>query len=209
MEYGSAPSRANAAPIRLVPDAAVRASSFPARHAAPGDRSEALLYGMGPPGFLEWNARRFGDTFRLRSDIFGDQVCVSRPEAIKEVFTGDPETMHAGEANVLIRPIVGDHSVLLQDGAAHLRKRRLILPPFHGGRMTAYTKVMVEETERAMASWRRGQTVALRPLSQHVARRHPARRLRDGRRRGAERARHSPFVRGSTSPANRSRASRS
>jgi cytochrome P450 len=123
---------------------------------------------MRPTDFMEWNARRYGDTFVLRNSIFGSQVCVSRPEAIKEVFTGDPETMRAGEANTLLRPIVGDASVLLQDGGSHLRKRRLILPPFHGERMSAYTKVMVEETERAMASWRAGEKVRLRPISQQI-----------------------------------------
>ena len=33
------------------------------------------------------------------------------------------------------RPFVGTRSVLLLDGAAHLRQRRLLMPPFHGERM--------------------------------------------------------------------------
>src|SRR5262249_8940361 len=127
-----------------------------------------LHYLARPTECLEWNARTFGDTFTFPSPIFGRQVCVTRPEAVKEVFTGDPELVRAGEANLLLRPIVGDTSVLLHDGKSHLRKRRLILPPFHGERMGAYTKVMVEETERAMASWRPGETIALRPISQQI-----------------------------------------
>jgi cytochrome P450 len=146
---------------------AVRDSSLPPGTGLP-PIIQMCLYAMRPTAFIEWNARRFGDTFTLRNSFFGNQVCVSRPEAIKEVFTADPDTMRAGEANVFARPIVGDGSVLLQDGPSHLRKRRLILPPFHGERMNAYTKVMVEETERAIAPWRRGQTVALRPISQQI-----------------------------------------
>ena len=37
----------------------------------------------------------------------------------------------------MLGPIVGERSVLLLDGAEHLRHRRLLLPPFHGQRMQA------------------------------------------------------------------------
>ena len=37
-----------------------------------------------------------------------------------------------GEAQRILRPILGDRSVLLLDGREHLRQRKLLLPPFHG-----------------------------------------------------------------------------
>ena len=40
--------------------------------------------------------------------------------------------------------MLGSRSVLLLDGAEHLRQRRLMLPPFHGERMRAYGDVMRE-----------------------------------------------------------------
>ena len=61
-----------------------------------------------------------------------------------EAFTGDPDTLRAGEANTVLGPVVGPSSVLLLDGAAHMRQRRLMLPPFHGERMSAYTAILVE-----------------------------------------------------------------
>ena len=43
-----------------------------------------------------------------------------RPDAVKQVFTGDPRLLHAGEANVVLLPVLGSHSVLLLDeDAAH------------------------------------------------------------------------------------------
>jgi cytochrome P450 len=138
----------------------------------PGSRlpalAQTLWYVARPNQFLETNARRHGDTFTIRTVGFGVEVCVSRPEAIKEIFTGDPEIFRAGEANTVLRPIVGSSSVLLLDSAAHMRQRRLMLPAFHGERMSAYTKIMVEETERAVARWPFGEAIALRSVFQRV-----------------------------------------
>ena len=80
----------------------------------------------------------------------------SDPEAVKQVFTGDPELLHAGEGNVVLAPLLGPRSVLLLDGAEHLRHRRLLLPPFHGERMRAYGEMMAEVAERQWR-WPRGR----------------------------------------------------
>src|ERR687886_515206 len=69
-------------------------------------------------------------------------VMVFEPEIVKQVFQGPPEQLRAGEANALLGPILGERSVLLLDGAEHLRHRRLMLPTFHGQRMKAYDSIM-------------------------------------------------------------------
>ena len=46
----------------------------------------------------------------------------------KQVFTGDPRLLHAGEANVVLLPLLGRHSVLLLDEGAHMAQRKLLLP---------------------------------------------------------------------------------
>ena len=76
----------------------------------------------------------------------------SIPAAVKKVFKGDPNLLHAGEGNVSLAPILGPGSVLLLDGAEHLRHRRLLLPPFHGERMRDYGAVMTEVAERHVAA---------------------------------------------------------
>ena len=111
-----------------------------------------------------------------------------RPAAVKQVFTGDPELLHAGEANAILRPILGPSSVLLLDDGAHLAQRKLLLPPFHGARMKAYGALMAQVAEAEIATWPAGQVVAARPAMQrdHARDRHPG-GLR-GRRRGRARA---------------------
>ena len=56
----------------------------------------------------------------------------TRPEHAKEIFAGDPEVFHAGKGNAILGPIMGEHSLLLLDGAEHQRARRLLMPPFSG-----------------------------------------------------------------------------
>jgi cytochrome P450 len=138
----------------------------------PGPRlpavAQTLLYVARPNEYFEWLGRTYGEAFTIRTVAFGTEVLFSRPEAIKEVFTGDPDTLRAGEANSILRPVVGSNSVLLLDGEAHVRQRRLMLPPFHGERMSAYTAIMVDATERALGGYGRGDELPLRQVAQRI-----------------------------------------
>ncbi len=107
--------------------------------------------------------RRYGDCFTLRLVTAGDVVLVSDPAAIKQIFTGDPEVLRAGEANVVVEPVLGSRSILLLDGAEHLRERRLMLPAFRGERMQAYADSIERIAEREFDRWPLGQPFRLHP----------------------------------------------
>jgi hypothetical protein len=51
----------------------------------------------------------------------------------------------------------------LLDGARHLRRRRLVLPPFHGERLAAYAADMAAITREDLARWPNGRPFALEP----------------------------------------------
>ena len=59
-------------------------------------------------------------------------VLFARPEHAKEIFAGDPAVFHAGKGNAILGPIMGEHSLLLQDGGDHQRARKLLMPAFNG-----------------------------------------------------------------------------
>jgi cytochrome P450 len=141
-------------------------SSLPGARANPW--IQTLRYLLDPVGYVEKLHAEHGDVFRLDTVVFGPEVVVVRPEAIRTVFTGDPETLRAGEANITLEPVLGNKSVLLLDGAEHLRHRRLLLPPFHGERMLAYAKTMREVTERVVADFPDKQPFALHPFFQRI-----------------------------------------
>lgn len=122
-----------------------------------------------PIPFMEECVRKYGDCFTIRFPTSPDPlVFFSNPDAVKEIFTSDPEQLRAGEANVIVRPLLGDYSLLLLDGARHQRERRLMMPPFHGERMYVYGEAMRELTDRAIASWPVGQPFAIHPHMQQI-----------------------------------------
>ena len=100
-----------------------------------------------PFPFLDACAKRYPDVFTMRLPLLGDAVVFYHPNAVKEVFSLGPDDVHAGEVNAVLRPVVGKNSLLLLDGAEHLRQRKLLLPPLHGERMASYGERMVRLTE--------------------------------------------------------------
>jgi cytochrome P450 len=124
-----------------------------------------FMMGVGfmvmPTRFLEACQRRCGEYFTLRPAPGRVLVVTSDPDAVKQVFTGDPDLLYAGEGNAVLAPILGSGSVLLLDGAEHMRHRRLLLPPFHGERMRRYGELMTEVAERHVAAWPSGRRFAV------------------------------------------------
>ncbi len=122
-----------------------------------------------PIPFMEECARKYGDCFTIRFPSGpGTLVFFSNPDAVKEIFTSDPEQLRAGEANVIVRPLLGDYSLILLDGVRHQHERRLMMPPFHGERMYVYGEVMQDLTDRTIDTWPVGQPFALHPHMQQI-----------------------------------------
>jgi cytochrome P450 len=115
---------------------------------------------------LEECRARYGDMFTYRMAHEGTWVFVSDPDAIKQVFTGDPRLLHAGAANIALLPVLGEHSVLLLDEPEHMKERKLMLPPFHGKRMKAYGEVMSQVAAEEIDRWPGDEPVRMRPRMQ-------------------------------------------
>jgi cytochrome P450 len=132
----------------------------------PGPRLPRALQTAGfifqPARWIDLNRRRYGDLVTFRTLFDPCFVMAFDPELVKQVFRGKPDQLRAGEANAVLGPVVGEHSLLLLDGAQHLRERKLLLPPFHGERMRAYEEVMREAADRAIESWPVGRPFPLR-----------------------------------------------
>jgi cytochrome P450 len=130
---------------------------------------QAAFVTASPYGWMVKRWRRYGDVFSSRFPIFGTVVYVADPALVKEVFTGDSATFHAGEANMLaLGDALGEHSLLTLDEQRHLSQRKLLLPPFHGESVRRYVEVMAEATEREVARWPAGKEIELRPRMQAI-----------------------------------------
>jgi cytochrome P450 len=93
---------------------------------------------------------------------------LSDPEAVREVFRGDPDVLHSGEANSLFAATVGRYSVLVLDGAPHARQRRVVVPPLKGERMRAFFEAMRFETLEAVRAWPVGAPFPTLPTMRRV-----------------------------------------
>ena len=109
--------------------------------------------------FVPWLHRRYGDVFTVRILPKGRPlVLFTRPEHAKEIFAGDPEVFHAGKGNAILGPIMGEHSLLLQDSVEHKRARTLLMPAFNGHALRGYTGLVTEVARAEVATWRDGET---------------------------------------------------
>jgi cytochrome P450 family 135 len=138
----------------------------------PGPRYPRPLNTLGwifrPGPFLERCRERYGPTFTLPVAHEGTWVFMSDPDAIKQIFTGDPEVLHAGEANIILTPLLGERSVLLLDEPEHMTQRKMMLPPFHGERMQRYGELMRDIAEREVRSWPVEQPFRVWPSMQAI-----------------------------------------
>jgi cytochrome P450 len=90
---------------------------------------QLVRFAGDPLGLLDECHRRYGDAFTLNVAGNGRFVMLSDPDAVRDVFRGDPDALHSGEANALFTATVGPNSVLVLDGAPHARQRRVVVPP--------------------------------------------------------------------------------
>lgn len=119
-----------------------------------------------PWQLLDRAAARYGDMFTLRLANEGTWVVVSHPDAVKQVFTESPETLHAGEGNRILLPVLGANSVLLLDDAPHREQRRVLTPPFRGKHLPSYADTVTEVAAAEISQWPLGEPVRLLPRLQ-------------------------------------------
>jgi cytochrome P450 len=129
---------------------------------------QSIGFWTRPLAFLERCRARYGKRFTIRLPLAPPFVMISEPGEVKQVFTAPPDVLHPGEGARVLEPVVGTHSVILLDEAAHLEQRKLMLPAFHGEKMERLSDLIAEVAEREVASWPRGQPIELGPRFQRL-----------------------------------------
>jgi cytochrome P450 len=140
----------------------MRVSALPPGPAAP-PLAQTVRWLLAPIEFMESCRRRYGDAFSVRFLGFEQpMVMISDPRAIRALYA-EPEHGLPPGRTIALRPIMGARSVLLLEGAAHLERRRVMLPAFHGERMRAYELTMREIAEEEIDRWPLHAELALHP----------------------------------------------
>src|SRR5271157_1456115 len=109
---------------------------------------QTIRWMVRPIAFMQSARRRLGDNFGVMFLGFKTPLyMISDPEAIRALYTERAHNLPPGRT-LTLRPIMGPQSVLLLEGAEHMQRRRLMLPPFHGERLRAYEATIADITER-------------------------------------------------------------
>ncbi|NJL83849.1 MAG: cytochrome P450 [Chloroflexaceae bacterium] len=128
---------------------------------------QLLNWIFDPFDFLERCARRYGDLFTIRLGGFRPLVFVAHPQGVQEIFAVDAKLFDAGRGNVIVRPLVGENSLLVLDGEHHRRDRKLLMPPFHGESLRRYAQQICQIAQQE-AQWQLGQTINMRRAMQSI-----------------------------------------
>jgi cytochrome P450 len=118
---------------------------------------QTLRWGFRPLAFMHECRERYGNSFSVKFLGFErPMVLISEPAAIKALYSESANGLPPGR-NIVLEPILGSRSILLLEGAEHLARRKLMLPPFHGERMRSYQPVVEELVREEVDSWPLGE----------------------------------------------------
>jgi cytochrome P450 len=136
----------------------------------PGPRlprtAQALLWASHPFEFSRRAHARYGPSFTVRLGGLPKAVVTVDRDAIRRLLTGDPLSKRHG--NDLLRLFVGERAVMVLEPPAHLKRRKLLLPPFHGESVRAYTALMQQLVEEELAAWSAGDEVRVMPVAENL-----------------------------------------
>lgn len=134
----------------------------------PGPRTSIgplVQYVRDPLGVMPRVVARHGDPFTLRGNP--PTVFTGDPAGIKAIYSADPDTFAVLNKDMGV--FLGERSLILVDGPEHKRKRKLMMPPFHGARMRKYGEAMIRLTEQHTAEWSPGRTVSAFETAQKIS----------------------------------------
>jgi cytochrome P450 family 135 len=133
----------------------------------PGPRGPALIqtviWAQNAMRVFDRCRARYGPTFTLKLLVPGPTVFVSSPAPAKIALAADPSVFTSGEANLMMKPVLGPHSVVVLDGQDHLSQRRHLLHALHADHVNRHRAVIEEVAEREVAGWPVGETFPIHP----------------------------------------------
>jgi cytochrome P450 len=98
----------------------------------------------------------------------GPLVITADPDLVRAIFTVDPAAVEPWSTD-LLSPFLGARSVIMSGGERHRRDRKLLTPPFHGSRMRAYGKIIVDATKQETESWQPGWEGSVHPTTNAIS----------------------------------------
>ncbi|MGF1536213.1 MAG: cytochrome P450 [Elainellaceae cyanobacterium] len=124
-----------------------------------------------PIPFLSRCFEAYGDTFTLRVLGPGSPpvVFLSHPNTLQQVFTSAAAALEFGKVTHVFRPLVGQESLIMQQGDRHRQQRQMLMPALHGKHLHDYAQDIQAITAEVTQPWRVGQSLAIRPWMSDIS----------------------------------------
>jgi cytochrome P450 len=110
-------------------------------------------FAVDPLGVVDGRFRQYGDLYWSESSG-GALLVLKHPDHIREVLATRASSFTKEHTAFASLSRVLGSGLLTTDGDTWKRQRRMVQPAFAPSRLTAYAKVMVEESLRTATSWR-------------------------------------------------------
>jgi cytochrome P450 len=141
-----------------------------AAHLPPGPRWPVAVQGAAYIAsrrrFMHALGKRYGSAFTVKLPFFGPTVMISDPALVKQFFQTRTDVVRNVEPNLDL--VLGPGSTFGLQDEQHRRRRKLLVPPFHGKRMRAYEGLVEEETLKEVATWPEGREFAVLPSTNRI-----------------------------------------
>lgn len=126
---------------------------------------------INPVEYMEGNTKKYPDIFEGKVVGYGGSlVFVNHPQGIQEILTNSRNKLSApGEFNDFLKPFIGSHSMVTLGGNAHKKRRKLLMPSFHGDRMSNYGESIVKLTERVINNLPTNKHFSARKTMQEIS----------------------------------------
>jgi cytochrome P450 len=139
----------------------------------PGPREPSALqtveWIVRPTALLRRAHARYGEPFTLRTAwMDAPLVLTSDPAEIKRVYAAPTDILEGGDGSAFLEPFVGPHSILILRGEEHLRRRKAMLPPFHGEALKRWAGTISTIAHEELDTWVPGQPLRALPRMQAV-----------------------------------------
>jgi cytochrome P450 len=121
-----------------------------------------------PLSYLSNNAKLHGDIIEAQFINFPPFILIGNPQMVQEVFNADIKLFDIGKGNKIMQPLLGEYSVIMQEGEQHQKQRKLMVPAFHGDRMRGYGKLICDIAISVFSENLNAGVLPVRPLMQEI-----------------------------------------
>ena len=127
-----------------------------------------LIQWIGDPlTYMDRCAKQYGDIFTTRWGNLEPFVMIDHPQAVQEMLNSNAFDA-PGRLNSILKPMLGEQSMIILSGERHKRQRQLLMPPFHGERMRNYGQQICDIAQDVASKWSVDRPFAARSAMQEV-----------------------------------------